>query len=240
MKKMIFILLIFFSENLSAQTLKDCANCSTQIIRPEQIKDLSIDEIRFLTNDLFARKGYRFSSGDVDAYYAETDWYKPVADNTKIIFNNIEKQNIKLFQEKTSEIKEDRKKLMQEIKNFKTAVLANDKQGLITKYTYAVINKDYKEQFTYLTNALTKINIDDVNWSLNVGIYKITVDNGDYIMSYELNVTPQSFVIKYNHQGGSEIGKQLYPNDPTTEFAYWWEFKWENNKITFVKMEMAG
>ena len=40
--------------------LKDCATCATQVIDEEQISKLSIDELRFLTNDLYARKGYKF------------------------------------------------------------------------------------------------------------------------------------------------------------------------------------
>lgn len=67
-----------------------------------------MDEIRYLTNDLFATKGYVCKSSDVNNYYSNIKWYKPTADNKKIIYNNIEKQNIKLFQDKTSTIKNDR------------------------------------------------------------------------------------------------------------------------------------
>ena len=240
MKKIIFILLIFSCFKSNAQTLKDCSNCSTQFVKPEQINGLSIEEIRFLTNDLYARKGYKFKSADVDNYYSDKVWYKAVPDNNKIVFNDIEKQNIKLFQEKTTEIKKEREELITELKNFKSVLLANDKSKLYTNYGYSTIDKEYNDQYKYLTEALSKINLDDVNWSFDIGMYKVTVDNGDFVMNYEIRISPNGFSVNYGNQGGSEIGKQLYPNDQITEFSFWWEFEWKNNKIKFLKMNMAG
>lgn len=235
----LFILQTFFIQSFG-QTLKDCSTCSSQIIKTEQIKNLSIDEIRFMTNDLFARKGHKFKSADVDNYYSNKVWYKAVSDNNKIVFNDVEKQNIKLFQDKTTEIKKEREQLITELKNFKSVLLANDKSKLYTNYGYSTIDKEYNDQCKYLTEALTKINLDDVNWSFNIGMNKVTVDNGDLVMNYEIRISPDGFSINYGNQGGSEIGKQLYPNDQITEFSFWWEFEWQNNKIKFIKMNMAG
>lgn len=238
-----YIIVLFFSilclEGKS-QTLKDCSNCSTQVVKEEQIKDLNIDEIRFLTNDLFARKGYKFKSADVDNYYSDKGWYKPVTDNHKIVFNDIEKQNIKLFQDKATEIKKEREELITELKKFKSVLLANDKSKLYTNYGYSSIDKEYNDQCKYLREALTEINLDDVNWSFDIGMYKVTVDNGDFVMNYEIRISLDGFSVQYGNQGGSEIGKQLYPNDHITEFSFWWEFEWKNNKIKFLKMNMAG
>lgn len=235
----ILILQIFFIQSFG-QTLKDCSTCSTQVIKSEQIKNLSIDEIRFMTNDLFARKGYKFKSADVDNYYSDKVWYKAVSDNSKIIFNDIEKQNIKLFQDKTTEIKKEREELITELKNFKSVLLAKDKSKLYTNYGYSTIDKEYNDQYKYLMEALTKINLDDVNWSFDIGMYKVTVDNGDFVMNYEIRISPDGFSVKYGNQGGSEIAKQLYPNDQITEFSFGWEFEWRNNKIKFLKINMAG
>ncbi|SDK12917.1 YARHG domain-containing protein [Pedobacter sp. ok626] len=56
---------LFFLKTVNAQSLDDCASCSTHLLKPAQIENLSIDEIRFLTNDLFARKGYKFEKGRI-------------------------------------------------------------------------------------------------------------------------------------------------------------------------------
>ncbi|MDF2934178.1 MAG: hypothetical protein K0R36_3509 [Chryseobacterium sp.] len=238
-----YIIVLFFTilcfEGKS-QTLENCSNCSTQVVKEEQIKGLSIDEIRFLTNDLFARKGYKFQSADVDNYYSDKVWYKPVTDNNKLIFSDVEKQNVKLFQDRTTEIKKEREKLITELKNFKSAILKKDNSELYTRYGYSTVDKEYKHEYKYLTEAVTKINLDDVNWSFDIGMYKVTVDNGDFVMNYEIRISPDGFSIKYGNQGGSEIGKQIYPNDQITEFAFWWEFEWKNNRIKFIKIDMAG
>lgn len=233
------IFLIFYIQSFG-QMLKKRSICSSQIIKNEQIKNLSIDELRFLTNDLFARKGYKFKNADVDNYYSNFNWYKPVSDNEKIVYNAIEKQNIKLFQDKILDIKKEREKLITELKYFKSVLLANDKSTLSEKYNYFITDKEYKEQYTYLKEAFTKINFDDINWSFNGSMYSITVDNGDSVMNYEIKINPNRFEVKYSGQGGSTISKQLYPNGYTDEFSYWWEFEWKNDKIKYLKMNMAG
>lgn len=240
MKNIFFILLTFYSLKLTGQTLEDCSTCSTQIIKSEQIKNSSIDDIQFLTNDLYARKGFKFKNEDIDNYYSDKVWYKPVTDNNKIVYNAIEKQNIKLFQDKTLEIKNERKNLITELKSFKASLLNNDLSTLSSKYNYSVANKDYSEQYEYLKEALSKINLDDINWSYDMGLYKVTVDNGDVVMYYEIRISSNGFGIKYGNQGGTEIGKLLYPNDQITEFAFWWEFEWKNRRIRFQKINVAG
>ncbi len=233
-------LFLTFSVQIFGQTLENCSTCSTQIIKEEQIKNASIDDFRFLTNDLYARKGYKFKSSDIDSYYSDKVWYKPVTDNNKIVYNAIEKQNIKLFQDKTLAIKRERESLIAELKNFKTSLLTNDTSMLSSKYGYSTTDKDYDKQYIYLKEAFSKINLDDINWSFDRGLYKATIDNGDIVMNYEIWINPDGFVIRYGNQGGTEIGKQLYPNDWITEFTFWWDFEWKNNKIKFVKINMAG
>jgi hypothetical protein len=240
MKKIIFLLFIISCLKANTQILKDCSSCSTQIIKTEQIKNLSIDEIRFITNDLFARKGYKFNSANVDSYYLEKIWYKPISDNKNILFNDIENQNIKLFQDKTTEIKKEQEKLMTELKNFKSKILSSNNLILESKYGYTVTDKDNNEAYKYLTETFKRINLDDINWSFDVGIYKVTIDNGDIVIGYEIRISKDGIIVKYGNQGGSEIGKQLYPNDQITEFAFWWEFEWKNNKLKFLKMNVAG
>ena len=87
---------------------------------------------------------------------------------------------------------------------------------------------------------LLKINLNDINWSYDMELYKVTVDNGNVVMDYEIRIGPDRFSMKYGNQGGTQIGKLLYPNDQITEFAFWWEFEWKNGRIRFQKMNVAG
>lgn len=76
-----FVLCLCSIVKLHAQDLQDFFNCSEKIIQQEQIQNLTIDDLRFLNNNLYARKRYKFSSPNIEHYYTQFDWYKPVKDN---------------------------------------------------------------------------------------------------------------------------------------------------------------
>ena len=51
--------------------LKDYATCAFQVIKEQKISKLSIDELLSLTNDLYARKGYKFKGYEISNYLEE-------------------------------------------------------------------------------------------------------------------------------------------------------------------------
>lgn len=232
----IALTIVLFSSTVQAQSIKDCSTCLSKNIKQEQIENLSIDELRFLSNDLYARKGYKFKNGNIDSYYSDKKWYKAVDNNDKIVYNAFETQNLQLFQQKTALLKAERDKLINELKTFKSLVIANDKTNLKNKYSFSAQNEQYKN----VAEALAKINLDDVNWLKNNGLYSVTIDNGDYIMEYELKIEKGKIILKYNSQGGSEIGETLYPSEFSNESTFWWEFEWKSDTLKFVKMNVAG
>ena len=118
MKHLYFLSMVLFSLNATAQ-LKNCATCATQVIKEQQISELSIDELRFLTNDLYARKGYKFKDYEISNYFNKKPWYKPVSYNSKVKLNTVEEQNVKLFQERTAILKADREKLLEALRSLK-------------------------------------------------------------------------------------------------------------------------
>lgn len=249
MKYIFFLLFLFCCFQTKAQILKDCSSCSTQIIKTEQIKDLSIDEIRYLTNDLFARKGYRFTNSNIDLYYSEKNWYKPIDDNNKIVYNDTEKKNIKQFQDKTAELNADREALIKELKNFKLSFLQADEKILKSKYGYDLgidpkntyLNDSGEEHRKYFKEVLNKLNIDDINWIKEIGFYKVTVDNLNSTIGYEVRIEHENIYFKYDFDTGSEeIKESLYPTEYFIEFTYFWKFEWKNNKLKFIDLIVAG
>ena len=132
----LFILQPFFIQSFG-QTLKDCSTCSSQIIKTEQIKSLSIDEIRLLTNEIFARNGYQFENSRFQNFFEDKSWYKSKNDNKSVVFNEIEKKNIKLFQDKTKELKNNQQELVNQLKTFKNQVSNNNKEELKTKFGFS-------------------------------------------------------------------------------------------------------
>lgn len=235
-----YIILLFFSLICfrgKTQTLIDCLSCSTQIIKAEQIKGLSIDEIRFLTNDLFARKGYRFKNGHIDFYYTNKEWYKPVENNDKIIYNEIEKSNIKIFQDRTNELKADRQNLILKLKAFKSALLRNDKEFLKSQFGFSTDLETHK----LFLDVINEINLDNVNWFKKQGHYQIKEDNLTETISYKILIIDNKVNFVYDYDTGSEdVEDNLYPSDYNVEFTHYWEFEWKNDKLKFLKLNSAG
>ena len=164
MKQLYFLSIALFSLNATAQ-LKDCTTCATQVIKEQQISKLSIDELRFLTNDLYARKGYKFKDYEISNYFNEKPWYKPVSDNSKVKLNAVEEQNVKLFQEHTAILKADREKLIEALRSLKAETLKGNNP----------IPKGNSNE--YLSKTIAKIDIDDIHWIKNQGYYSVEVDN---------------------------------------------------------------
>ncbi|PZP51296.1 MAG: YARHG domain-containing protein [Pseudopedobacter saltans] len=234
------ILSIFFATmciGSSAQTLKDCATCSTNTISNDQIQNLSLDEIQFLTNDLFARKGYVFHDSNIDAYYSNTDWYKPAKSNESIQYNDIENQNIRLLLSKNKELKEQREKMVEELKKFKALLKANDKQQLKNQFSYNLDGAD-----DLIKTIVDEVYIGDLHWLRNDGLYSITKDNGDIIKSYSLRVNGNKAIFEFGIKGISEVGqgKSIYPREYVTETTHAYLFDFKNGKLTFDKVVTAG
>jgi hypothetical protein len=228
---------LFFLKSACAQSLNDCTSCVTHLLKPEQIEHLSIDEIRFLTNDLYARKGYRFKKGEVDSYYTQKEWYKPIKSNDEIIFSEIEKQNISLFQNRTIFLKNKREKMISELQNLKQYVLADNAPDLFGRFKYVKTKND----FQYLQKAFEKISINDMNWFKHKAKYELTIDDGDFVRVYSIDIDGNKVRIKYNNQGGSTIDKYttFYPTDYNNEFAYWWDFEFDVT-LKFIRFDAAG
>ena len=247
MKKILFILFILFCITGTSQTLNDCSTCSTNIIKSEQIMDLSIDEIRYLTNDLFARKGYKFKSALIDYHFSTKEWYHRIDDNAKIEYNETEKQNIKLFQDRTTELKLDREKLLAELKAFKSAFLQKDKELLKSRFNYT-IEKDFEdndyflhENFKYFSEVLNRLELEQINWFKHQGHYKVIVDNLSETIGYEISIKGNEIYFKYDYDMGSEeVTDDLYLSDYYVEFSHFWSFEWKNGKLKFIKYDMAG
>lgn len=239
----LFILQTFFIQSFG-QTLKDCSSCSTEIIKAEQIKDLSIDEIRFLTNDLFARKGYKFKDSDIDNYYSIKTWYKPLQDNNIIEYNSTEKQNIKLFQERTKELKSDREKLIKNLNLFKIAFIQNDEKTLESKFKFSakkILGDKDNESYKYFYEVLNNINIDEVGWFKKQAHYKKRIDNLSETYSYELIIESNNIYFRYDFDSGSEeIKDEIYPSDASVEFTYFWNFEYLNDQLKFIDFGVAG
>lgn len=62
-------------------------------------------QLRLLRNEILARHGWKFQSKDLQDYFGQQAWYKPVADNNSIKLSIIELTNIQLI--KSDEAEDD-------------------------------------------------------------------------------------------------------------------------------------
>lgn len=99
-----WLVILFFSSVAFGQILKDCSKCSLAILSESQIQSLDSYALKLLKNEIYARKGYVFSNPIYAEYFKKLDWYKPLNDNSKISFSDIETKNIAILNQKINEI----------------------------------------------------------------------------------------------------------------------------------------
>lgn len=99
-------LLCFLLASLSvtAQNLKDCSKCASEIINEKTIENLDLYALKLLKNEIYARKGYTFSNAEYTAHFKQFSWYKPLNNNSSIEFSDIEQKNTSILAQKISEI----------------------------------------------------------------------------------------------------------------------------------------
>lgn len=237
-----FLLLTIFTQTFG-QTLKDCSTCSTQIIKAEQIKGLSIDEIRLITNEIFARNGYQFENSRFQNFFEEKSWYKSKSDNKSVEFNEIEKKNIKLFQDKTKELKNNQQELVNQLKTFKNLVINNNKEELKTKFGFYYETQTGDDEPKSLKEVLNKINLEDINYYKRNGLNSTMTDNGFVKIVYEIYIENENVNLYYNYMTHSKIIKDFdaftdYHSED--EYMYNWQFEFKNNKLKFIRLAIAG
>lgn len=231
------VVVLIFSVKMAGQQLVDCSICSTQVITNEQITKLTLDQVQYLSNDLFARKGHRFSDPHISMYFSEKNWYQPKAVGEEITFNDIENQNLDILKQRISDLQKYREKLMIELKKFKFLVLNNQKEQLQNEFGYLIEN----EQNAILLQTLVKIELDDIHWQGNDARYQLQVDNGNDTTTFGVYVF-ENKEVGFKHtlqEETTNLGTGFYNTDFYVEKTYYWYFEWKNGKLTFVNLIMA-
>jgi hypothetical protein len=72
----------------------------------ELLKGLSLNDLRFIRNEFWARNGRKFTTPGFLAIFEWRDWYKPLKDQTKVKLNPVEQQNVKLIETLETRLRE--------------------------------------------------------------------------------------------------------------------------------------
>ncbi|MCP1995881.1 YARHG domain-containing protein [Flavobacterium sp. HSC-61S13] len=234
----IFVLLI--SCTSIAQSLSDCQQCSQQKISTQDLKNKSADELRLLVNEIYARHGYLFKESRYQDHFESLNWYKAGIDNSAIQLNPIEKQNIAYLQQQISFLTADRSNLLQSLKKFKTAFLSANTYDLQQQFHFKYSgNEDQKN----LTLVLKQLDLNDINWYKNKGIYEVVIDNGFVKITYAITIENQFVHLIYNYMEHSSIMEDfdVYTNYRSeTEHYLEWKFEWYNNQLKYLRLNAAG
>ena len=234
----LYLIAFFSTFSVKAQKLNDCSSCSTEIITHEEIQVLSIDEIQFLLNDLYARKGFTFENFDLQAYFVGKNWYQPI-DNQEIVFNEIETQNIELLKARIKTLELHRNDLLLNIRIFKELIQNKDIEKLQRMFRFPYARFVENDKLKLLEAILEYIPFEKANFYKNNGYYRFSTDTGRTKTDYIFRVEGNSVHFLYNSGGLSEIIEKrnqytsLLP-DEGKEFTIDWEFLFENNQFTFV------
>ncbi|OXB15972.1 YARHG domain-containing protein [Flavobacterium reichenbachii] len=243
MKRILILFLFFNLIKGNAQILKDCSTCAVKIIKTEEIKDLSIDEIRLLSNEIFARNGYEFENSRFQNYFQSLPWYKSKGNNKNIVLKDIENQNIKVLQEQTKLLKAEQNEIIKQLKEFKNLVLANKIDDLKLKFGFIYEEQYGSENAVLLKKIFSKIDLADINYYKSKGLNSVTTDNGFVKILYEITIEKKEINIYYNYMSHSKIIKdfdQYTDYHSEEEYMYNWQFQFKGNKLKFIRLAIAG
>ena len=71
----------------------------------EELVDLNLEELRIKRNEIYARRGRKFKSKDLQEYFKQFDWYEPRYDNVQSLLTKHDRENIRKVKKAESMIK---------------------------------------------------------------------------------------------------------------------------------------
>ncbi len=99
MKNRITILIFLLFYLISCEKKRETKIKNTQETKVWYNQDLnnkSLEELKLIRNEIYARKGYVFKNQKLQDYFSAKEWYKPNT-NAKITLTEIEKKNVELI-----------------------------------------------------------------------------------------------------------------------------------------------
>ncbi len=89
-----------------ALSIGDMDKFQNALLTEDLLKGLSLNDLRFIRNEFWARNGRKFTTPGFLANFEWRDWYKPLADQTKVKLNPIELQNVKFIETAETKLRE--------------------------------------------------------------------------------------------------------------------------------------
>ncbi len=84
----------------------DMDKFQTVLLREEQLKGLNFNELRLLRNEVFARRGKKFTIAAYKQVFEWQDWYKPLKNQSKVKLTATDEANVKLLEGYEAKLRE--------------------------------------------------------------------------------------------------------------------------------------
>lgn len=100
------LILLFLSVSCSDQRdISQRRENNDTLISREDILDKSLEELRLIRNEIFARNGYRFESPELNQYFNQFEWYTPSHDKADSLLSDVDKKNVQLILDLESDLR---------------------------------------------------------------------------------------------------------------------------------------
>lgn len=90
----------------TAISIGDMENFQNVALTENELKGLTMMELRMVRNEFWARRGLKFKTPGVRQYFEWRDWYKPLKDQSKVKLGDIEQQNVNLILAQEAKLRE--------------------------------------------------------------------------------------------------------------------------------------
>ena len=172
-------------------------------IKQSELQGKSLQELRIMRNEIFARHGYIFKSDDLTNYFSAKDWYTPKFDDVNHLVTEIEKNNIAKIVQQEKLLKSNRQSDSSlekiEFDRFVTDSLTEHQQKLLNEYLESNKSKIFRDH-----NNFWKMKI-----SLDSYLYEI-LDQSAWIYSNSIFVSAKLSVRASVTTGGFAIAENIY------------------------------
>ncbi len=251
MKKILTLIIILAFTQSAFSQIENCSECDSRIYSEKEISHLSLLELKILRNEIFARHQYVFKDERLSDYFSDKyDWYKPNYNSeNKIELNDFEKQNISLLLDNENEKEVLKATIIEQLKALKQALTNNDtiKVNSVISEVVKGSSDDYSNSIKReLNEILSKLNLDEIHWYNENGLFKVTTDDGHFLNEISIKIESPIIILRYADIGHSELlkdetvfsfGSDFYSEN---EYQSWFTFEIQNNKLILIAHQAAG
>jgi len=89
-----------------ALSIGDMDKFQNVLLTEDLLKNLSLNDLRFIRNEFWARRGKKFTTPGFKQVFEWRDWYKPLKDQSKVKLNPIEQQNVSFIESVETRMRE--------------------------------------------------------------------------------------------------------------------------------------